>query len=188
MRARAPPGRGGGTTFETQFFSARPRENFRRFPAGRGWETGPAHTRGGTNLDHHLVLRDLAGVLAAATTVALLFRKLKLSVVAAFLVGGAAIGPTGAGLVSETGMVKALAEIGVALLLFTVGLEISFSNLGRMRRRILIGGGGQLLAPIFAVSLFLLPAGFSGPEAVFVGLVLSLSSTAIVIKADSERM
>lgn len=119
---------------------------------------------------------------------ALLFRKLKLSAVAAFLVGGAAIGPTGAGLVSETGMVKALAEIGVALLLFTVGLEISFSNLGRMRRRILIGGGGQLLATIFAVSLFLLPAGFSGPEAVFVGFVLSLSSTAIVMKAYSERM
>ncbi|MBE0606135.1 MAG: cation:proton antiporter [Deltaproteobacteria bacterium] len=139
-------------------------------------------------MDLHLVLRDLAVVLAAAITVAILFRRLKLSVVAAFLVGGAAIGPTGAGLVSETGMVKALAEIGVALLLFTVGLEISFSNLGKMRRRILLGGGGQLLATIFAVLLVLLPAGFAAPEAVFIGFVLSLSSTAIVMKAYSERM
>lgn len=133
-------------------------------------------------------MRDLAVVLAAATAVAFLFRKLKLSVVAAFLIGGAAIGPTGAGLVSETVMVKALAEIGVALLLFTVGLEVSLSNLGKMRRRILLGGGGQLLGTILVASLLLLPSGFSGPEAVFIGFFLSFSSTAIVMKAYSERM
>jgi CPA2 family monovalent cation:H+ antiporter-2 len=139
-------------------------------------------------VDLHLVLRDLAVVLAAAIAVALLFRKLNLSVAAAFLVGGAAIGPTGTALVAETGMVKALAEIGVALLLFTVGLEISFSNLGKMRRRILLGGGGQLLLTILAVLTVLLAAGFDLPEAVFIGFVLSVSSTAIVMKAYSERM
>ncbi|MBP2675354.1 MAG: Kef-type transport system, predicted NAD-binding component [Deltaproteobacteria bacterium] len=139
-------------------------------------------------MDLHLVLRDLAVVLAVAIAVALLFGRLKLSVVAAFLVGGAVMGPTGAGLVSETSMVSALAEIGVALLLFTVGLEISFSNLGKMRRRILLGGGGQLAATTVAVLLSLRAAGFDIPQAVFIGFVLSLSSTAIVMKVYSERM
>ncbi|MDA8177938.1 MAG: cation:proton antiporter, partial [Deltaproteobacteria bacterium] len=72
--------------------------------------------------DLPLVLRDLSIVLAIATAVALLFGRLHLSVVAAFLVAGAILGPTGAGLVADSGMVDALAEIGVALLLFTVGL------------------------------------------------------------------
>jgi CPA2 family monovalent cation:H+ antiporter-2 len=139
-------------------------------------------------LDLNLVLRDLSVVLAVAVAVAFLFRRLKLSVVSAFLVAGAIIGPSGARLVPETGMVNSLAEIGVALLLFTVGLEISFSNLKKMRRRILLGGGGQLLATILLVLLFLLPAGFDAPEAVFIGFVLSLSSTAIVMKVYSERM
>ena len=82
-------------------------------------------------IDLSLVLRDLSIVLAIATAVALVFGRLHLSVVAAFLVAGAILGPTGAGLVSESGMVDALAEIGVALLLFTVGLEISLANLGK---------------------------------------------------------
>jgi Kef-type K+ transport system membrane component KefB len=93
--------------------------------------------------DLPLVLRDLSIVLAIATAVALLFGRLHLSVVAAFLVAGAILGPTGAGLVAESGMVDALAEIGVALLLFTVGLEISLANLGKMRLRILQGGGSS---------------------------------------------
>jgi CPA2 family monovalent cation:H+ antiporter-2 len=139
-------------------------------------------------MDLHLVLRDLAVVLAIATAVALLFGRLHLSVVAAFLVAGAILGPTGAGLVAEPAMVDALAEIGVALLLFTVGLEISLSHLGKMRRQILVGGGGQLFATVLAVLVFLLLAGFDVPEAVFIGFVLSLSSTAIVLKVYAERM
>jgi CPA2 family monovalent cation:H+ antiporter-2 len=139
-------------------------------------------------IDLHLVLRDLAVVLAIATGVALLFGRLHLSVVAAFLVAGAILGPTGAGLVSEPGMVDALAEIGVALLLFTIGLEISLSDLGKMRRQILVAGGVQVAATILAVLLVLLAAGFHVPEAVFIGFVLSLSSTAIVLKVYAGRM
>jgi CPA2 family monovalent cation:H+ antiporter-2 len=139
-------------------------------------------------MDLHLVLRDLAVVLAIATAVALLFGRLRLSVVAAFLVAGAILGPTGAGLVAETSMVDALAEIGVALLLFTVGLEISLSSLGKMGRQILLAGGSQVAAVVLAVLLILLLSGFRGPEAIFVGFVLSLSSTAIVLKVYAGRM
>ena len=139
-------------------------------------------------IDLSLVLRDLSIVLAIATAVALVFGRLHLSVVAAFLVAGAILGPTGAGLVSESGMVEALAEIGVALLLFTVGLEISLANLGMMRRRILQGGGVQLSATILLTVAVLSIAGFNLPEATFIGFVLSLSSTAIVLKVYADRM
>ena len=138
--------------------------------------------------DLSLVLRDLSIVLAIATAVALVFGRLHLSVVAAFLVAGAILGPTGAGLVSESGMVDALAEIGVALLLFTVGLEISLANLGKMRRRILLGGGVQLSATILLTIAVLSIGGFYLPEATFIGFVLSLSSTAIVLKVYADRM
>ncbi|HLO09661.1 MAG TPA: cation:proton antiporter, partial [Desulfobacteria bacterium] len=138
--------------------------------------------------DLPLVLRDLSIVLAIATAVALLFGRLHLSVVAAFLVAGAILGPTGAGLVAEAGMVNSLAEIGVALLLFTVGLEISLANLGKMRRRIVQGGGVQLSATILLTMAVLSLAGFHLAEATFIGFVLSLSSTAIVLKVYADRM
>ena len=138
--------------------------------------------------DLPLILRDLAIVLAIATAVALLFGRLHLSIVAAFLVAGAILGPTGAGLVNETGMVDALAEIGVALLLFTVGLEISLANLGKMRLRILQGGGVQLFATILLTVAVLSLARFPLAEAIFIGFVLSLSSTAIVLKVYADRM
>jgi len=138
--------------------------------------------------DLPLVLRDLSIVLAIATAVALVFGRLHLSVVAAFLVAGAILGPTGAGLVSESGMVDALAEIGVALLLFTVGLEISLANLGKMRRRILQGGGIQLSATILLTVAVLSLARFPLAESIFIGFVLSLSSTAIVLKVYADRM
>ena len=138
--------------------------------------------------DLPLVLRDLSIVLAIATAVALLFGRLHLSVVAAFLVAGAILGPTGAGLVAESGMVDALAEIGVALLLFTIGLEISLANLGKMRRQILQGGGLQLSATILLTVAVLSLARFPLVEAIFIGFVLSLSSTAIVLKVYADRM
>ena len=134
------------------------------------------------------ILRDLAVVLAIATAVALVFSRLRLSVVAAFLVSGAILGPTGAGLVPEPGMVEALAEIGVVLLLFTVGLEISPSSLGKMRREVMWAGGGQVSATVLCAMAVLLLWGLPAPESIFIGFVLSLSSTAIVLKVLTDRM
>jgi CPA2 family monovalent cation:H+ antiporter-2 len=139
-------------------------------------------------LETSAILRDLAVVLAIATGVAFLFSKLRLSIVAAFLVAGAILGPTGAGLVSEPEMVDALAEIGVVLLLFTVGLEISLSGLGRMRREVLRAGGIQVSLAVLLTALVTAAAGFRVPEAIFIGFVISLSSTAIVLKVYADRM
>ncbi|HEY7586659.1 MAG TPA: cation:proton antiporter [Candidatus Deferrimicrobiaceae bacterium] len=134
------------------------------------------------------ILRDLAVVLAIATAVALLFGKLRLSVVAAFLVAGAILGPTGAGLVSDSGMVNSLAEIGIVLLLFTVGLEISLSSFGKMRRQVLWAGGAQVFATVLLSLVIMMIFGSPAPEAIFVGFVVSLSSTAIVLKVYADKM
>ncbi len=134
------------------------------------------------------ILRDLAIVLAIATVVALIFGWLRLSIVAAFLVSGAILGPTGAGLVSEPVVVESLAEIGIVLLLFTVGLEISLSELGRMRREVLWAGGAQVSATILCTLFVLVLWGMPVPEGLFIGFVVSLSSTAIVLKVLTDRM
>ena len=134
------------------------------------------------------ILRDLAVVMAIATGVALLFTKLRLSVIPAFLVAGAIMGPTGAGLVAERGMVESLAEIGVALFLFTVGMEISVSSLGKMQRRVLWAGGAQVGATILLALVVMMLSGMHAPGALLVGFILSLSSTAIVLKVYADRM
>jgi len=139
-------------------------------------------------LEFSAILRDLAVVLAIATAVAFLFSRLRLSVVAAFLVAGAILGPTGAGLVSESGMVDALAEIGIVLLLFTVGLEISLSSIGKMRRQVLWAGGAQVSATILLSLAIMMLFGSPAPEAIFVGFVVSLSSTAIVLKVYADKL
>lgn len=134
------------------------------------------------------ILRDLTVVLAIATGVALLFGKLRLSVIPAFLIGGAILGPTGAGLVSEPGMVDVLAEIGVAMFLFTIGLDLSVSRLGKMPRRILWAGAAQVSTTVLCTLLALTIFGLPASEALFFGFVLSLSSTAIVLKVYTDRM
>lgn len=138
--------------------------------------------------DLSLVLRDLSIVLAIATAVALLFSKLRLSVVPAFLVAGAFMGPSGAGLVTEIRMVETLAEFGVALFLFTVGLDFAVSNLGKMQRRVLWAGGAQVAATIVLSVIGLKVYGIDAPVAIFAGFLLSLSSTAIVLKVYADRL
>ena len=138
--------------------------------------------------DLPLVLRDLSIVLAIATAVALLFSKLRLSVVPAFLVAGAFMGPSGAGLVTEIRMVETLAEFGVALFLFTVGLDFAVSNLGKMQRRVLWAGGAQVASMIVLSVIGLKIFGLNAPVAIFAGFLLSLSSTAIVLKVYADRM
>lgn len=142
----------------------------------------------GAALEISSILRDLTVVLAIATGLALLFGKLRLSVIPAFLAGGAILGPTGAGLVSEPAMVEVLAEIGVAMFLFTIGLDLSISRLGKMPRRILWAGAAQVLVTVLCALAALAIFGVPVPEALFVGFVLSLSSTAIVLKVYGDRV
>ena len=85
-------------------------------------------------------LRDLAWVLAASLPVLFLFRKLKAPAIAAFLVTGILIGPHALGLVEDPARVSGIAELGVALILFFVGLEFPLARLKTMGRSALVGG------------------------------------------------
>jgi CPA2 family monovalent cation:H+ antiporter-2 len=90
-------------------------------------------------------------------------------------------------LIKELEAIEILAEIGVMLLLFTIGLEFSLHRLREMKRLVLIGGGLQVGLTIAAVLLVALLFGRELNQAVFFGFLVALSSTAIVLKSYAER-
>ena len=89
----------------------------------------------------HGVLTEIVLVMAVAVAAALLLRRLAVPPVVGFILAGVVIGPAGLGLVSDREQIVVVAEIGVMLLLFMVGLKISLRDLWRMRTTV-IGGGG----------------------------------------------
>jgi len=134
-----------------------------------------------------LVLRDLAVIFAGSLLVILAFHRLKLPALPGFIVAGMILGPNALGLVSDPHRVESLAEVGVILLLFTIGIEFSLSRLKEMGRQVVVGGLGQMgftvLATVAAGVAFL-P---SWRVALFLGFLIALSSTAIVLKGLTDK-
>ncbi len=132
-------------------------------------------------------LRDLIVIFALAVGIVVIFSRLRLPAIIGFLFAGALAGPNGYGVVEGVEQVRVLAEVGVALLLFTIGLELSLAHLNHLRRILLLGGGSQVLLTTFLVFLIGIAFGMSWQQAVFLGMLVSLSSTAIVLKLLAER-
>ncbi|MBL8860398.1 MAG: cation:proton antiporter [Planctomycetes bacterium] len=130
---------------------------------------------------------DVVLVLAAALVVVLVLHRLRLPVIAGFLVAGALIGPSGLRLVTDTERIEQLAEIGVVLLLFTIGLEFSLARLRRIARAVLVGGSLQVGLTGVAALLVALAWGEPLERGVFLGFLVALSSTAIVLRGLTER-
>ncbi|MDT0632495.1 cation:proton antiporter [Rubrivirga litoralis] len=130
---------------------------------------------------------ELAALFAAGVVVAYLCYRVRLVPIAGFLLAGVVIGPEALGLVRDVELVAQLAEVGVIILLFSIGVEFSLAQMARLARPIFLGGGLQVALTIGAVTggLLLLDVGV-GP-AVFTGFLVSLSSTAIVLKVLGER-
>jgi CPA2 family monovalent cation:H+ antiporter-2 len=133
------------------------------------------------------LLRDLVVIFAAALAVVLVLSRLRLPTIAGFIVAGALLGPGGLGAVRDPHQVERLAEVGVALLLFTIGLEFSLDELRRLGRILLVGGSLQVGLTTAVVAVLAVLAGSSAPKGVFVGFLIALSSTAIVLKGLAER-
>lgn len=133
------------------------------------------------------ILRELILLLAVSLPITFLFHKVRLPALMGFLITGIILGPHGAALVTDTTIVERLAEIGVVLLLFTIGLEFSIEDIMRSARQLILGGGLQVVLTIAAVMGIALALGFPTPHAVFFGFLASLSSTAIVLKMYSDR-
>jgi len=130
---------------------------------------------------------DLIVVLAAALVGGMLAHRARLPVLLGYLVGGIIVGPYGFGLVKDVETVRVLANIGVILLLFALGLEFSFKELMRIGRIAILGGIVQILLTA-AVGLALGKLlGWAIFEAVFLGFLIALSSTMVVLKTLMER-
>lgn len=126
--------------------------------------------------------------LAAAVVAVPLFRFAGMGAVVGYLAAGIAIGPSGLGLIHDPEAVLHIAEIGVVLLLFIIGLELKPSRLMAMRRDITLLGSGQMLLSAFVVGIVLvIIAGYSWRAAVVAGVALAFSSTAIAVQLLNER-
>ncbi len=129
------------------------------------------------------VLGNLLLIYTVSIAVVFLFHQFRLPSIAGFLVAGALIGPHGLNLISDIETVQVLAEIGIVLLLFTIGIEFSLKHLASLRRLLLIAAPIQVGGVIAIALAGGLLVGLPVPQAIFWGFLLSLSSTAIVLKA-----
>ncbi|WP_054696394.1 monovalent cation:proton antiporter family protein [Syntrophomonas palmitatica] len=136
---------------------------------------------------HIPLLNDIILIFALAIGVVYLCQKLRIPSVVGFLITGVLAGPHGLGLVSDIENVEAMAEIGIILLLFTIGIEFSLRQLLQIRRSVLLGGTLQVTITILVTAIIMAKTGSSWGEAMFIGFLIALSSTAIVLKLIQDR-
>jgi CPA2 family monovalent cation:H+ antiporter-2 len=137
---------------------------------------------------HGGLLQELVLAYALAVVLLLVAARLRLPSIVALIVAGVIAGPAGFGLVRSQANVDLMAEVGVALLLFTAGLEFSLTELRRVWRRIVPGGLAQVaLTVIAAGGVVAVVFGGSFTRIAVVGLFVALSSTAVVLKELSRR-
>ena len=130
----------------------------------------------------------IAILLAAALVGGMVAHRLRQPVILGYLVIGVAVGPHALGLVNDLELIEAVATIGVALLMFTLGLEVSIAQLREVGKVGLWGGVAQVLATFglgLAVGIILFK--WSPAQAALFGLIISLSSTAVCLKILMER-
>lgn len=132
-------------------------------------------------------LGQIGIVLVAALLGGLVARALRLPVLIGYLLAGIVIGPHTPGFIANEETVKTVADLGVALLMFAVGVQFSLDELNHVRRIALIGGGAQILGTV-ALGLGLgVLFGWGVYGGLFLGCALALSSTAVMLKVLEER-
>ncbi|PIO49092.1 MAG: sodium:proton exchanger [[Chlorobium] sp. 445] len=138
-------------------------------------------------------LKELVIISTAALVIVLIFQRIKIPSVIGLIVTGIVLGQSGVRLIENMSLISTLAELGVVLLLFTIGLEFSVEELRRLSRIVMVGGIFQVLltgAIVGGLAYYLLPTigvEMTWQSAVFIGMALALSSTAICLKILSDR-
>ncbi len=132
-------------------------------------------------------LNEMVVLFIASAFIAYLCYRLRFPPIAGFLLAGIIIGPNSLGLVYDQSLVDILAEVGIILLLFTIGLEFSLEKLARIGRAIIVGGGMQVALSILMVLGVLLAFDIHWKAGVYTGCLVALSSTAIVLGLLSDR-
>ena len=137
------------------------------------------------------LLPDIVAIFCLSIGVLLVCHQIKIPPIVGFLLTGVLCGPTALGLVQNPHAVELLAEIGVVLLLFSIGLEMSGEELMRLKRPVFVGGTAQVVLTVGAFMCLGVLTGQTWQQSMMYGFLASLSSTAIVLsrlqqKAQSE--
>ncbi len=133
------------------------------------------------------VLTSLVAVLAVTVATVSVFHKLRLPAVIGYLAVGVVMGPHGLSVIGHGEELELLAEIGIVLLLFSIGLEFSFERFLAVKGPIITGGLLQVALTALAVTAVGVHLGYPVRISFFFGMLASLSSTAIVLKILSDR-
>ncbi len=138
-------------------------------------------------------LRELVIISTAALVIVFVFQRLKVPSVIGLIVTGIVLGQSGLKIIEDISLISTLAELGVVLLLFAIGLEFSVEELRRLSRIVMVGGVFQVLltaAIVGGLAYYLLPSigvQMTWQSATFIGMSLALSSTAVCLKILSDR-
>lgn len=141
-------------------------------------------TRAGDSVQ---LLLDITVIFAVSVAAVLICHRLRIPSSVGFLLAGVLAGPDALRLVREVGQVELLSEAGVVMLLFVIGLEFSLSGLFEIRRQFLVGGSVQMLGTAALVGTGTYLIGSTVAQSAYLGFVVALSSTAIVLKLLQER-
>lgn len=133
------------------------------------------------------LLKDILVLIGVSLAMVYFLRLFKVPTIVGFIAAGVLIGPGALGLIEDRHSIELMAEIGVTLLLFTIGLKFSVRELARMRMLVIGAGGLQVILTIVVTSAVLNAVGIETNKAIFYGFLVSLSSTAIVLKVLEER-
>ena len=133
------------------------------------------------------IIFDIALILIISAILAFIAKILRQPLIPAYVVAGLLIGPLVLGLIKNTELIYAFSEIGIAFLLFTAGLEISFRKIKEANlKKILVIGALQILA-VFGLGIFLAEFfGLTTMQAVYLGIIMAFGSTMVVIKLLSD--
>ena len=139
-------------------------------------------------MPEHAPVAELVLTYALALVFILVLARVRIPPIVAFIVAGAVAGPSGIGIVRTEDDVNVMADLGIVLLLFTVGLEFSVGEIRRIWKAVVFGGSLQIgVTAAAAMLLVLATAGPSWRVSLFIGLFIALSSTAIVLRELSSR-
>ena len=130
-----------------------------------------------------LLLQNMSAILITAVIVLLIFNKLKLPAMIGLFMTGIVLGHA----INDTTLISSLSELGVIFLLFIIGLEFSAEKFSAIKRFALIGGILQVVITTVLIAVLGLMTGLSINSAIFLGLLVSFSSTAIVMKIMQKR-
>ena len=133
------------------------------------------------------ILKDVVIIFGLSSIVIFIFSKFKLPSVIGFLMTGIIAGPYALALISDIDIIDIFAEIGVIILLFTIGIEFSIKKLVSIKNIVFIGGSLQILLTILTVFFITRFLTIPYNQAVFIGFLVTLSSTAIILKVLQEK-